>query len=90
MGSRCVPRYPQDTNLPTIPSPPLVVVQRDDGLYQIGVDDESSLGPFESQEFRRGRHAAFASVAAANDCQPRTRAVLNEIWSVGLHPQTQT
>jgi hypothetical protein len=31
-------------------APPLIVVERDDGRYQIGLDDDAP-GPFESRRF---------------------------------------
>lgn len=34
--------------LPVIPSPPLVV-ERDDGKFQVGIDDETAAGPFDSR-----------------------------------------
>jgi hypothetical protein len=37
-------------DLPTIDAPPLVV-ERDDGQFQIGLDAESALGPFETRDF---------------------------------------
>jgi hypothetical protein len=38
------------TNEPFIASPPLVI-ERDDGLFQLGLDDESSLAPFATRNF---------------------------------------
>jgi hypothetical protein len=51
-------------DVPVVPSPPIVadIHQRDDRQFQIGLDAESALGPFESRNFaeqvrlRRTRH----------------------------------
>jgi hypothetical protein len=50
-----------------IPSPPLApdVYQRSDGLYQIGLDDETSAGPFES--------VLFAMAVAADQVRREVR-----------------
>jgi len=55
--SRRVPSYPQGAgrvpppDLPSIPSPPLIV-ERDDGLWSVGWHDDAA-GPFPSRKFAR-------------------------------------
>jgi hypothetical protein len=39
---------------------PKPIVQRDDGLFQIGLDDETVAGPFESRAFA---HAVAARLS---------------------------
>ena len=46
-----------------------VIAQRDDGPYQVGVDDESALGPFASR--RRAEQ-----VASPHLCQYHDRSAL--------------
>jgi hypothetical protein len=41
---------PASTPSPATPFIPPIIVERDDGLYQIGFDD-SAPGPFESRQF---------------------------------------
>jgi hypothetical protein len=45
----------------SVTSPPLIV-ERDDGRFQIGLDDESAAGPFETEavRLRNTRHLPWA------------------------------
>jgi hypothetical protein len=68
IGSRCVPSCPQGAglvplpDLPSIPSPP-IVVERDDGMWSLGWHDDAA-GPFPTRNFaeavrlRQTRHQA--------------------------------
>jgi hypothetical protein len=52
--------------LPCVESPPLIV-ERNDGKFQIGIDDETAAGPFETRNFaeavrlRHTRHLPWAA-----------------------------
>ena len=45
----CLIRSAPSAGTPFIPSP--LIAERDDGLFQIGFDDEMAAGPFESRQF---------------------------------------
>ena len=49
-GRRTHPQIIDERDTPFIVAP-LLVIERDDGQFQIGLDAESALGPFETRHF---------------------------------------